>query len=384
MQFIDEATIHVLAGKGGNGCLSFRREKNVAKGGPDGGDGGDGGDVWLIADGALNTLIDFRYQPRFSAGNGQPGSGRNKTGAQGANRAIKVPVGTSVLDEDTQEVLGDLTVDGQRLLVVQGGRHGFGNTRFKSSTNRAPRKITPGGEGESRDLRLELKVIAEVGLLGSPNSGKSTLIRALSAARPKVADYPFTTLVPNLGVVRVDDDRSFVMADIPGLIAGAADGAGLGIRFLKHLARTHLLLQLVDIRPPDGADPALDVGVIAAELARYSEALAERPRWLVLNKVDLIEASEREGVLREIRSRLGWSGPVFAISALAGEGLAELGFAIMEHLEQAREALEQDETLRAREADLKARIEVDVMAHGQGRTLERRDDDDDVELLYRR
>lgn len=384
MKFVDEANIHVAAGNGGNGCMSLHRARNLPKGGPDGGDGGDGGDVILVGNSALNTLVDFRFQPRYRAGTGAAGSGNNKTGARGEDRVIKVPVGTTVIDGHTWETLGDLTEEGERLLVARGGRRGVGNTRFKSSTNRAPRKITPGGEGESRDLRLELKVIAEVGLLGSPNSGKSTLIRALSAARPKVADYPFTTLVPNLGVVRVDDDRSFVMADIPGLIAGAADGAGLGIRFLKHLARTHLLLQLVDIRPPDGADPALDVGVIAAELARYSEALAERPRWLVLNKVDLIEASEREGVLREIRSRLGWSGPVFAISALAGEGLAELGFAIMEHLEQAREALEQDETLRAREADLKARIEVDVMAHGQGRTLERRDDDDDVEILYRR
>ena len=249
MQFIDEATVYVHAGKGGDGCLSFRREKFVARGGPDGGDGGDGGDVHLVAEAALNTLVDFRYRPRYRAGNGQPGSGRNKTGAHGEDREIKVALGTSVVDADTRELLGDLTEPGQRLLVARGGPHGLGNTRFKSSTNRAPRRTTPGAAGDERELSLQLKLLADVGLLGMPNAGKSTLIAATSAARPKIADYPFTTLVPNLGVVRVDEEASFVMADIPGLIAGAASGSGLGAQFLRHLSRTRLLLHLVDAGP---------------------------------------------------------------------------------------------------------------------------------------
>lgn len=383
MKFVDEASIRVTAGNGGNGCMSFRRERHLPKGGPDGGDGGAGGDVILLGDAALNTLVDFRFQPRYGAGNGEHGSGNNKTGAGGAHKLIKVPVGTTVIDEETMETLGDVTTEGERLLVARGGRHGLGNSRFKSSTNRAPRRTISGAEGEQRNLRLELKVIAEVGLLGSPNAGKSTLIRALSAARPKVAQYPFTTLVPNLGVVRVDEHRSFVMADIPGLIAGASDGAGLGIRFLKHLSRTQLLLHVVDVCPPDGSDPAVEIATVAGELARYSEALAERPRWLALNKLDLIAESEREGVLDEIRENLGWDGPTFAISALAGEGLSELKFAIMKRLEEERAALERSEDLKAREARLKARIEADVARHGRGRWQNTEDGDDDVEILYR-
>jgi GTP-binding protein len=276
MKFVDEASIHVSAGKGGNGCLSFRREKYVERGGPDGGDGGDGGSVYLVADAGLNTMIDYRYQRRYRAGNGEPGRGRNCTGAGGADLELQVPVGTSVLDEETGEILGDLTVPGQRLLVAQGGFHGLGNTRFKSSTNRAPRQTTAGTEGEQRALHLELKILADVGLLGLPNAGKSTFIRAVSAARPRVADYPFTTLVPQLGVVRVDPLRSFVIADIPGLIEGAAEGAGLGIRFLKHLTRNRVLLHLVDVAPMDGSDPAGNATAIRAELQRFSPTLATR------------------------------------------------------------------------------------------------------------
>ncbi|MCZ6659683.1 MAG: Obg family GTPase CgtA [Gammaproteobacteria bacterium] len=371
MQFIDEATIHVLAGKGGNGCLSFRREKNVAKGGPDGGDGGDGGDVWLIADGALNTLIDFRYQPRFSAGNGQPGSGRNKTGAQGANRAIKVPVGTSVLDEDTQEVLGDLTVDGQRLLVVQGGRHGFGNTRFKSSTNRAPRRTTPGEPGEARELSLQLKLLADVGLLGLPNAGKSTLISVVSSARPKIADYPFTTLVPSLGVVRIATDASFVMADIPGLIAGAARGAGLGVQFLRHLSRTRLLLHLIDVQPEDGSDPVDNARTIEAELSSYSPALSERPNWLVLTKSDRLD----EVSLQTLSERVVQAFPgrrVVAISALGDVSVGTLMQAVMADIARTREVLASDAEARMLEARLSGQISLDVRASARAHKANKR------------
>lgn len=346
MKFVDEARIHVTAGRGGNGCMSFLRRRHLPKGGPDGGDGGDGGDVVLVADGALNTLVDFRFQPRYRAGNGGHGSGRDRTGARGEDKVLKVPVGTTVTDEETQETLADLTTAGQRLLVARGGRHGLGNTRFKSSTNRAPREATPGAEGEQRNLRLELKVIAEVGLLGAPNAGKSTLIRALSAARPKVAEYPFTTLVPNLGVVRVDEQRSFVMADIPGLIAGAADGAGLGIRFLKHLSRTRLLLHVVDVRPADGGDPREQIVAVAEELGRYSEDLAQRPRWLVFNKMDLIEANERDAAVEKACAELAWDGPAFAVSALTGAGLTELSRAVMNHLDRER-SLEKDDDVEA-------------------------------------
>lgn len=334
MKFVDEVTIEVQAGNGGDGCVSFRREKFIPFGGPDGGDGGDGGSVILVADPNLNTLVDFRYTRRFKAERGQNGSGRDCTGKGGADLRINVPVGTLVSDRNTGEVIGDLVTAGQILLVAQGGRHGVGNTRFKSSTNRAPRQFTKGTPGEVRELKLELKVLADVGLLGLPNAGKSTLIRAISAARPKVADYPFTTLVPSLGVVRVDHQRSFVVADIPGLIEGAAEGAGLGVRFLKHLARTRLLLHLVDVMPPDEtADPARDVEVIANELEKFSPELAARERWLVLNKIDLLPPEQRERRCEDIVRRLDWKGPVFRVSAVASEGTQPLVHAIMDYIE---------------------------------------------------
>lgn len=338
MKFVDEANIRVEAGKGGNGCVSFRREKYIPFGGPDGGDGGDGGSVYLVADEGLNTLVDLRYTRSFRAENGQPGMGKNRTGKKGEDRRVSVPVGTVVMDEDTGEVLGDLVEDGYELKVAQGGFHGLGNVRFKSSTNRAPRQSTPGTPGEARSLHLELKVLADVGLLGLPNAGKSTFISAVSAARPKVADYPFTTLYPNLGVVRVDVHRSFVVADIPGLIEGAAEGAGLGIQFLKHLARTLLLLHLVDVAPPDGSDPVEAVRTIEKELAKFSPELASRERWLLLNKVDLLPEGERDAYCQDIVRRLGWQGPVFPIAAVAGMGTQALVFKIMEYLERQREA----------------------------------------------
>jgi len=297
MKFVDEATISVQAGNGGHGCLSFRREKFVERGGPDGGDGGDGGNVFLVANVGVNTLADFRVARKFKAGNGQSGAGRNKTGKSGDDLDVIVPCGTVVNDVDTDELLGDLTEPGQRLMIAEAGRGGLGNTRFKSSINRAPRKTTHGSPGEKRHLMLELKLLADVGLLGLPNAGKSTLIRSMSAARPKVADYPFTTLHPNLGVVAVGPLQSFVMADVPGLIEGAADGAGLGIQFLKHLQRTKLLLHLVDIAPIEpGADPANDIRAIEKELVRFSEDVSEKPRWLVLNKTDLLTKEDMAGV----------------------------------------------------------------------------------------
>ncbi|HSH40820.1 MAG TPA: Obg family GTPase CgtA [Arenicellales bacterium] len=335
MKFVDEATIKVAAGDGGNGCVSFRREKYIPFGGPDGGDGGDGGNVFIEADESINTLVDFRYARRFQAERGENGRSRNCTGAGGEDRVIRVPVGTMVYDHGTGELIGDLTVAGQRLQVAQGGWHGIGNTRFKSSTNRAPRQATPGTPGEQRELRLELKLLADVGLLGMPNAGKSTLIRAVSAARPKVADYPFTTLYPNLGVVRLAQHQSFVVADIPGLIEGAAEGAGLGVRFLKHLARTRLLLHLLDVSPFGGSgDPVGDARRIVTELEKYSPELAARPRWLILNKLDLLPADERTARCDEIIAGLGWDGPVFRISAATGEGTDDLVKAVMAYLEQ--------------------------------------------------
>ncbi len=334
MKFVDEASIRVYAGKGGDGCVSFRREKYVPRGGPDGGDGGDGGSVILQADSGINTLADFRVERIFRAERGQGGAGRNRTGKSGEDLRIRVPVGTQVLDEDTAETLGDLTRPGGELLVARGGRAGLGNTRFKSSTNRAPRKAVPGTPGESRRLQLELKVLADVGLLGLPNAGKSTLIRAVSAARPRVADYPFTTLHPNLGVVSVGHHRSFVMADIPGLIAGAAEGAGLGIRFLKHLQRTRLLLHLIDVAPLEGEPrPADAARAIVAELDKFSPELAGRQRWLVLNKIDLFLAEEADEAAEQIVSDLGWEGPVFQISAVTGAGTERLAAEVMNYLE---------------------------------------------------
>lgn len=360
MQFIDEAIIRVEAGRGGNGCLSFRREKYIAKGGPDGGDGGDGGDVWLVADAALNTLVDFRYQPLYRAANGEQGSGRNRTGAAGDHRRIKVPVGTSVIDEETLEPLGDLTAAGQELLVARGGRRGLGNTRFKSSVNRAPRRTTPGEPGEVRQLRLQLKLLADVGLLGLPNAGKSTLISKVSAARPKVADYPFTTLVPSLGVVRIDSDASFVMADIPGLIAGAAEGAGLGVQFLRHLSRTRLLLHLVELAPLDGSDPLCNARLIEQELAAYSAALAERDIWTVLTKSDVADAEAAQAT-RAAFAEAFPGRPVFVVSAVTGAGLDALVQALMAKILEIRRALAEDPAFAASQAALEAQINADVL-----------------------
>ena len=319
MKFVDEAHIKVLAGDGGNGCISFRREKFIPFGGPDGGDGGFGGSVWLVADEGLNTLVDFRHQRSFKARRGENGMGSQMYGKGGEDTTIRVPVGTMITNVDTDEVIGDLTSDGQRMLVAQGGKGGLGNIHFKTSVNRAPRKSTPGTPGETRELKLELRLLADVGLLGFPNAGKSTFIRAVSAATPRVADYPFTTLVPNLGVVSLGVDSSFVIADIPGLIEGAADGAGLGIQFLRHVARTSLLLHLVDIAPVEGISVAGQVRAIEQELAKFNPELLERPRWLVLNKADMLDEDERKEVAEQIIAELGWTEPWFLVSASARE-----------------------------------------------------------------
>ncbi|UXI67190.1 Obg family GTPase CgtA [Tahibacter amnicola] len=337
MKFVDEAEIHVHAGNGGNGCASFRREKFIPFGGPDGGDGGAGGSVWLVADENLNTLVDFRHQRVYRAGRGENGMSRQMHGKNGTDLEIRVPVGTMVINIDTDETIGDLVEHGQRLKVAQGGDGGLGNIHFKSSTNRAPRKATPGREGDSRELRLELKLLADVGLLGFPNAGKSTFIRAVSAATPRVADYPFTTLHPNLGVVRIDTDQSFVIADIPGLIEGAADGAGLGIQFLKHVARTSLLLHLVDMAPLDGeTDPVEQVKAIEAELKKFDSELLQRPRWLVLNKGDLLAPDEREKTAKAIVKRLKWKGPWYVISAIGREGTWPICLAAQKYFDEAR------------------------------------------------
>ena len=335
MRFVDEATIKVLAGHGGRGAVSFRREKFIPFGGPDGGDGGKGADVYFVGKEGMNTLADFRYNRAFRAPHGTAGSGKDCTGAGGEDLYVDVPVGTVIIDVDTEEQLGDVVGAGQQVLVAKGGKGGWGNARFKSSTNRTPRKAMPGLEGEKRDLRLELKVMADIGLLGFPNAGKSTLIRAVSAAKPKVADYPFTTLHPNLGVVDVGIHRSFVMADIPGLIEGAAEGAGLGIQFLKHLQRTRVLLHLIDIVPPDpDADPVTDARAIVGELKKFSAELAQKERWLVLNKVDLLPPADADKLCKDIVRRLRWKGPVFRISGLARQGTQELCEAIMTRLEE--------------------------------------------------
>ncbi|ATJ84332.1 Obg family GTPase CgtA [Halomonas beimenensis] len=380
MQFVDEASIIVEAGKGGNGCLSFRREKYVPKGGPDGGDGGHGGSVYLIGDDALNTLIDFKYQRFYKAQNGQPGQGRQMSGRAGEDLHIKVPVGTTVIDEDTLEVIADVTEIGQVVLVAQGGIRGLGNIHFKSSTNRAPRRTTPGTEGERRNLRFEMKVMADVGLLGLPNAGKSTLIRAVSAAKPKVANYPFTTLVPNLGVVKLGQHEHFVMADIPGLIEGASDGAGLGLRFLKHLTRTRLLFHVVDVAPFDESDPVEAAEAIVHELGQFSPTLAERPRWLVLNKLDLLPAEEREAVADEIVRRLGWDGPVFRVSAISGEGTDALVQAAHRWLTEQRRLENEDEEAAEHEREMRRRMEDEAVARTEarlGRKRKRDDEDDD-------
>ena len=334
MKFVDEARIEVHAGGGGDGVVSFRREKYVPRGGPDGGDGGNGGSVFAVADRNINTLVEYRFARIHRARDGEKGRGRQCSGKGADDVMLRVPVGTVIKDLDSGETVADLAEHDQTALLARGGKGGLGNVNFKSSTNRAPRKATPGEPGEHRSLGLELKVLADVGLLGMPNAGKSTFIRAVSAARPKVADYPFTTLHPHLGVVRIGVDRSFVIADIPGLIAGAAEGAGLGHQFLKHLARTRLLLHIVDAAPFEaGADPARDARSIAAELKKFDLALYRKPRWLVLNKLDMLPAKERKTAAGDIVRRLRWRGPSFCISALTGEGCRELGFAVMKFLE---------------------------------------------------
>lgn len=402
MKFVDEAPVFVAAGDGGNGCLSFRREKFIANGGPDGGDGGDGGSVFLEGDASLNTLIDYRYQPKYFAENGKKGQPAQCTGHKGADVILRVPVGTTIIDADTLEILGDITAAGERLQVAQGGWHGLGNLRFKSSTNRAPRKVTHGSEGQKRNLKLELKVLADVGLLGLPNAGKSTFIRAVSSAKPKVANYPFTTLVPNLGVVKVQDHRSFVVADLPGLIEGASDGAGLGIRFLKHLTRCRVLLHIVDMAPFDESDPTENALAIEKELDAFSPTLAARERWLVLNKADLLPEHEFNARCETLLDAMDWQGPVFKIAGINKSGTDTLAGRLMDHLEAVWEAEEEDPDKA--EAELQAQDQMQQEARERitelreryhARKAERKlaggdegDDDDwneddyDVEFVY--
>jgi GTP-binding protein len=393
MKFVDEATIKVHAGKGGNGCLSFRREKYIPHGGPDGGDGGDGGSVFLLAKEGLNTLIDFRYTRNFKAQNGQQGTSAECTGKGGDDLVLDVPIGTTVIDMETGDVLGDLTEIDQKLKVAQGGFHGLGNTRYKSSTNRAPRQTSPGKEGDVRELKLELKVLADVGLLGLPNAGKSTFIRSVSAARPKVADYPFTTLIPNLGVVGMSGDKSFVVADIPGLIEGASEGAGLGIRFLKHLTRTRLLLHLVDMMPFDGSTPEHNARVIEKELKTFSSTLSDQDRWLVLNKVDLIPKDEVQDACQKVVTALSWEGPVFYISGLASLGTKSLCATIMDYIDDKRQQEEADPELlvladhqrQIIQAEARDRIEDLAIMRRQSRQkskIDEDEDDHDVEVVY--
>jgi len=345
MKFVDEATVKVEAGNGGNGCLSFRREKYIPKGGPDGGDGGNGGHVYFVADTGLNTLADFRFKRMFRAEHGKKGLGSNCTGKCGEDLYVRAPVGTIIYNAETEETLGDLVKAGQTVLVAKGGVHGLGNARFKSSTNRAPRRTTDGTPGEVRSLFLELKVLADVGLLGLPNAGKSTLIRSVSAAHPKVANYPFTTLEPNLGVVRISDDRSFVMADIPGLIEGAAEGAGLGVQFLKHLARTRILLHLVDVLPDAGdADPVANAQTVVNELKKYNNELYAKERWLVLNKIDLLPEDSRQQTCEQIIKALNWQGPVYFIAAAAKQGTQALMYDIMDYLQSLDTSHESDDS----------------------------------------
>lgn len=392
MKFVDEAVIRVEAGDGGNGCASFRREKYIPKGGPDGGDGGDGGDVYLLADENLNTLIDYRFERSFRAERGENGRGSNCTGKRGQDITLKVPVGTRAVDEETGETLGDLTQHGQKMLVAKGGFHGLGNTRFKSSVNRTPYQKTPGTPGEKRELRLELMLLADVGMLGMPNAGKSTFIRAVSAARPKVADYPFTTLVPSLGVVRMDSERSFVVADIPGLIEGAADGAGLGIRFLKHLERCRVLLHIIDINPVDGSDPAENARIIVSELEQYSEMLAAKPRWLVFNKVDLMSEEEANERIAKIVADLEWEGDYYTISAATGKNVTPLCWDIMQLIESLPKESEQQAPAGTEDVKFKwddyHRDQLDEVWEGSDDDDDLDDDDwdedeYDVEIIYK-
>lgn len=383
MQFIDEATITVQAGNGGGGCLSFRREKYIERGGPDGGNGGDGGDVYLLGDESLNTLIDFQYQPQYRAKKGENGGGRNKTGAGGESIYIKVPIGTTVVDEDTQEILYDIEKVGEKALVARGGRRGVGNAAFKSSTNRSPRQTTPGEPGEYRSLRLQLKLIADVGLLGRPNAGKSTLISRVSAARPKIAEYPFTTLTPSLGIVKVALDSSFVMADIPGLIEGASDGVGLGTRFLRHVARCKVLLHLVDVNPEDASDPVTNISMIEEELARYSSYLIQRPIWIILSKIDQLQADEIENLLERIKiSHPGRE--VEMISSHAGQGIDVLLNKLMPFLSRLGDKMK-DEQYAAAQKDLERKITNDVLSRSKSEREakhQRAFDDFDVEVIH--
>ena len=390
MKFVDEALITVEAGNGGAGCLSFRREKYIPKGGPDGGDGGHGGSVILMADENLNTLIDYRFQPRYRADNGRPGAGRNKTGAGGSDLVLKVPVGTAIYNDETNTLVGEVVADGDVMTVAEGGRGGLGNTRFKSSTNRAPRRTTPGTPGEAYKLRLELRLLADVGLVGLPNAGKSTLISQLSAAKPKIADYPFTTLVPQLGVVSLAPHRNFVIADIPGLISGAAEGAGLGTRFLKHLTRTRILLHLVDVAPFDEKDPVDVVETIADELEQFSPSLAARERWLILNKVDLVNADERDAFIDELKEAFNWPHPVHVISGVTGDGCELLAYNLMTRLEELAIERREDPDVEAAERawldqmaeeahERIAELREVRRAQRKGIDLEPEDDDDDYE-----
>ncbi|MFV7499067.1 Obg family GTPase CgtA [Acinetobacter pittii] len=403
MRFVDEAVITVEAGDGGNGVASFRREKFVPFGGPDGGDGGRGGSIYIQADDDTSTLVDYRYTRKFRAERGKNGAGANCTGRGGEDVVLKVPVGTTIVDTDSGDIIGDLVEDGQRILVAGGGEGGLGNTHFKSSTNRAPRKCTTGTKGEFREIRLELKVLADVGLLGMPNAGKSTFIRAVSAAKPKVADYPFTTMVPNLGVVDADRHRSFVMADIPGLIEGAAEGAGLGIRFLKHLARTRILLHIIDVQPIDGSDPAHNAKAIMNELVKFSPTLAKLPVVLVLNKLDQIAEESREEWCQHILDELEWTGPVFKTSGLLSEGTKDVVYYLMDQIEQQREREVEDPEYAAEVRAFREQLEVEtreqtIAAKEAYRAMRRAqrlesmmdddddfdddEDDNDVEVIY--
>ncbi len=402
MRFIDEAVVTVKAGDGGNGIASFRREKYVPRGGPDGGDGGSGGDVYVIADDNTNTLVDYRYTRRYDAGRGENGQSKNCSGKGADDIFLPVPIGTTVVDTETDEVLGDMIEIGQTLLIAKGGDGGLGNTHFKSSTNQAPRKATSGFEGELKVLKFELKVVADVGLVGLPNAGKSTFIRQDSAAKPNVADYPFTTLVPNLGVVDIGRHRSFVMADIPGLIEGASEGAGLGIRFLKHVARTRRLLHLVDVQPIDGSDPIGNARVILKELERFSPELANLPQILVLNKIDQVADEDLNELCTHIVAELGWTGIVFRTSTLTGEGVDAVKYHLMNEIEREREREEEDpifaeaqkERFERLEAEVRLNTEAQREAYRAARKAEREgkvlsdqdefdnDDDDGVEVIY--
>lgn len=398
MRFIDEALISVKAGDGGNGIVSFRREKFIPKGGPDGGDGGRGGSVYVVADDNTNTLVDYRYTRKFEAKRGDNGGGKNCTGRAGEDIYLSVPIGTTIIDTELDVVVADLTKQGQTVLLAKGGDGGFGNARFKTSTNQAPRKAVPGFAGEAKQLKLELKVVADVGLIGLPNAGKSTFIRQVSAARPKVADYPFTTLVPNLGVVDVGAHQSFVMADIPGLIAGASEGAGLGIRFLKHVARTRRLLHIVDVRPIDGTDPVANAQIILDELTNFSHELANLPQILVINKIDQLDDDERQAVCDDVVARLGWTGAVFLTSTLTGEGVDAVKFYLMNEIEQEQEREREDGDFaaaqRARferlEQEVRHNTEIQKEAYKMMRKRQREgitddlddDDDHDVEVIY--